>query len=249
MPIVLVQSAIAEEIRIGHLETADDIGSNWLFFHCEKSGVQMECDIFQTLIFHPPSASDQAKKVKKFLEGDPVNNFKQDFGSICKVAEQMKSALESAQSTGKGFDGRPYNPAEAKSRLPTARAIAAACANPTMESVKAAFAHMLDDESLTCTIHNDHSHSKFVYDKDTDSWMTKEGPTGPCGAMNIGMLQRDKNMSSFWKYTEKRIKLNKTGKGPNGLSCSDFQQDITLNYSWRAQDKYEGCTYIKNSMN
>ena len=245
--ISLLQLANAEEVRVGHLETNDDTGSNWLFFHCDRNGIQMECDIFQTLILRPPSASDQASKLKKFLEGDPVRDFMQGFGEMCKSAEQLKSTTERAAITGKGFDGR-VNPDEAKNRLPTVRAIATACATPTVESVKAFYSRMLDDESTTCSIHNDHSHSTFVFDQQTDSWITREGPIGPCGAINIGTLKHDEASQRFWKFTEKRLKTNQSGKLPNGISCSSLP-DQTLNYTWRARDKYEGCKHIKNTMN
>ena len=246
--ISLLQLANAEEVRVGHLETNDDLGSNWLFFHCDRNGVQMECDIFQTLIMHPPGASDQATKLKKFLEGDPVKDFMEQFGGICKSAEQLKSTTERAMKTGKGFDGRPVNPDEAKNRLPTVRAIATACAIPTVESVKAVYTRMLDDESTTCRIHNDYSHATFVFDQQTDSWITREVPTGPCGAITIGALKHDQTASTFWKYTEKHLKTNPAGKLPNGVACSS-SPDITLNYVWQSREKYEGCKYIKNTMN
>ena len=50
--LMLRGAAVAEEVRIGHLETKDDTGINWLYFRCEKpTATQMRCDVFQTLIY------------------------------------------------------------------------------------------------------------------------------------------------------------------------------------------------------
>src|SRR5712664_1798480 len=50
-------AAWAQAIRIGHLETADDIGINWLFFHCNQMGQTLNCTVFQTLIFTDKNSS------------------------------------------------------------------------------------------------------------------------------------------------------------------------------------------------
>jgi hypothetical protein len=44
------REALAEDIEIGHLETADDTGPNWAFWACTRVSSQLHCHIFQTLI-------------------------------------------------------------------------------------------------------------------------------------------------------------------------------------------------------
>lgn len=47
----------SQEIRIGHLETADDKGPNWLFYHCVQAEQRLICNAFQTLIFREANSS------------------------------------------------------------------------------------------------------------------------------------------------------------------------------------------------
>ena len=42
--------ALAEDIEVGHLETADDEGVNWAFWACSRVSSQLHCHIFQTLM-------------------------------------------------------------------------------------------------------------------------------------------------------------------------------------------------------
>jgi len=157
--------ANSQEIRIGHLETADDIGINWLFFHCNQAGNTLKCSIFQTLIFKPGPS-------------DMVH------------------------------------------------------------------------EPATCSVGNDYSESVFKWNQATQNWISQEGPTGPCGRINIGILERDPQSSQYWKYTEKKITTKPDGVNPDGPSCMQVAKlDSTFHYTWRAAKNASGCQYIKNLMN
>ena len=72
-------TARAEEVRIGHLETNDDLGINWLYFRCDKSSTtQMKCDIFQTLIMKKDQSEIDAQL--KRAAADPLAEFNTAFG-------------------------------------------------------------------------------------------------------------------------------------------------------------------------
>ena len=148
--------ANAQELRIGHLETADDTGINWLFYHCNQNGQVLKCDVFQTLIFK-------------------------------------------------------------------------------------------NMEPMTCSVVNDHSEEIFTWNPPTQSWISQEGPTGPCGRITVGTLELDQESKRFWKYTMKKITTNQAGVWGNGLSCKQVP-DMTLRYTWKAANN-AGCAYIKNLMN
>jgi hypothetical protein len=55
--LVASSGAVAQEIRIGHLETADDIGISWLYLNCSQAGSKLKCATFQTLIFADPKTA------------------------------------------------------------------------------------------------------------------------------------------------------------------------------------------------
>ena len=44
------KTSLAEDIEVGHLETADDNGLNWAFWACSRVGNQLHCHILQTLM-------------------------------------------------------------------------------------------------------------------------------------------------------------------------------------------------------
>jgi hypothetical protein len=80
--------AVAEEIRIGHLETKDDTGINWLYFRCEKStAAQMRCDVFQTLIMKKKSDSEIDAELKREAATDLLAEFNKNSG--CEFIESM----------------------------------------------------------------------------------------------------------------------------------------------------------------
>src|SRR5258708_39722653 len=102
-------AAQSQEVRIGHLETANDTGINWLFFHCSQAGSALRCAVFQTLM-------------------------------------------------------------------------------------------ITNQEPATCSVMNDFSEMAFTWNPATQSWLSREGPTGPCGRISIGTLERDPGAKQFWKY-------------------------------------------------
>jgi hypothetical protein len=241
--------AKAEELRIGHLETADDTGINWLFFHCFQNGQVMDCSIFQTWIMHQLSPTDRADNVRKAMQSDPVKDFTDTFGEMCKNINQVKASVRQAIQTGRGADGRPINIKKARDKVPFFDAIADTCANPNLATVRRVQETLADQKIKTCEVVNDFSQTQFRWNETTQSWMYQEGPIGPCGRVNIGILERDKSSNSlFWLYTEKHITTNPKGEIPLVGSCSKFP-DVTLRYTWRAAENFEECTYIQNKMN
>jgi hypothetical protein len=64
--------AMSQELRIGHLETADDTDINWLFFPCFQKGQVMDCSIFQTLIMHQLSPEKRAEDIQQAMQDNPV---------------------------------------------------------------------------------------------------------------------------------------------------------------------------------
>src|SRR5258705_2676811 len=78
--------AVAEEVRIGHLETKDDSGINWLYFRCEKpAATQMRCDVFQTLIYKTKSDAKIKAELKQQASMDLLAEFNKNFGgAACK---------------------------------------------------------------------------------------------------------------------------------------------------------------------
>ena len=90
----------SQEIPIGHLETKDDPDaiSSWVFFNCNRNGQVMICDMFQTLISYELRPEQRASEIEKQMQGNPVKEFRDSFGTDCQSVTAMVQSLK----TGRG---------------------------------------------------------------------------------------------------------------------------------------------------
>jgi hypothetical protein len=235
----------AEEVRIGHLETNDGIGINWLYFKCDKSNAtQMKCDIFQTLIMKKKNQNEIEEEMKQQTAGDPLAEFNKSFAEGCKSLVENGAKMQQGLESGIGMDGKPINKRIALSGWPVMQAMIDVCKNPTRDVAAKFFKLMMERESRTCKVHNDHSQSAFTWNYQTESWTTQEGPTGPCGTIVIGTLTQDPK-NHYWHYVEKHLRTNPKGVIFNGQSCEKLPE-YTLNYAWQTTVTQEGCDFIES---
>jgi hypothetical protein len=244
---IALTNASSQEIRVGHLEANDDSGINWVFFHCHQNGQLLNCDGFQTLIYHEVKPEQRANYVNKAMQDDPLKPYS-DKQFCSGIAEAKRSTLE-AIKTGKGADGRAVNPRQAQELLSSMSAMDDACRNPNLSTVRRALEALADQKIKTCKVLNDYSHTQFSWDQQSQSWKFSTDPNGPCGTVITGVLEHDKSsQAGFWLYTEKHVFTKRSGIMPNGLSCDKFS-DSTLHYTWRAGLNFTECTYVENAMN
>jgi hypothetical protein len=118
------------------------------------------------------------------------------------------------------------------------------CKRPSQESAGRFFKSMAEQERRTCNVHSDHSLLTFIWNPQTNSWTSREGPTGPCGTFVLGTLTKDAK-TSFWSFVQKTLRTNPKGILPNGLTCDLFPEH-TMNYSWRTMSTVEGCEFIES---
>jgi hypothetical protein len=237
----------AEEMDIGHLETANDTGINWLNFHCNRNGGSLSCDVFQTLIAHKVEPDQREKEISKKLSGNVVEEFKKAFGTTCDNLGKIQPLVNKSVETGIGQDGRKLNPNQAREAKIFLDSMAAACEHTNITAIRRFVEIGVDKDIHTCRVINSHSHMDFSLDPAAQVWISREGPTPSCGTVSVGTLEKDKG-SAFWLYTEKVVRANPSGSLPNGLSCSNFH-DRTMHYTWRAADNFVECTHIENGMN
>jgi hypothetical protein len=235
----------AEGVRIGHLETNDDTGINWLYFRCDKTTIgQMRCDIFQTLIMKSKSQADVDAELKRQAAMDPLAEFNKGFGEACKSLVENEAEMQQVLKSGIGVDGKPINSRIMGAAWPVMIAVLDVCKKPTPENAARFFKSMLEQDQRTCKVHNDYSQSEYTWNPQTNSWTTQEGPTGPCGTVTVGTLTQDPK-TRFWSYVEKKLHTSPKGALANGLSCEKFP-DQTMNYKWQTTSTLEGCEYIES---
>jgi hypothetical protein len=236
---------IAEQVQIGHLETNDDTGINWLYFQCDKiSGAEMRCGIFQTLIMKAKN-QDELDKERREVTPDPLAAFNNNhFADGCKPLVENVDKMEQGIKSGVGQDGKPINKRIILSGWPMVKAMVDVCRNPTRETAASFFKLMADQDERSCKIHNSYSQNTFTWNYQTNNWTSQEGPAGPCGTIVIGTLTQDPK-NHFWHYVEKTIRTNPNGTGLAGLSCQLFPEH-TMNYTWQTTSTVEGCDHIES---
>jgi hypothetical protein len=248
--LLVISAAIgnAQELAIGHLETSDDTGINWLNFNCNQNASRLSCEVFQTLIMHKVEGSNRDSEVQKQMTGNVVQDFQNAFGETCKNIDQLTEMIRKTVETGIGMDGRKVNREQALDGKAYFDNLADACRHTDLKTVRKFVETNIDKDVHTCRVVNSHSHIDFSYEPSTKTWVSNEGPSGVCGSITAGILEKDpKSKSNFWLYTEKVIRTIPGGILSNGLSCSNFP-DRTMHYTWRAASNFLQCTYIENAM-
>jgi hypothetical protein len=162
-------SAFAEEVRIGHLETKDDTGINWLYFRCEKpNATQMRCDLFNTLIYRKKSDAEIDADLKQQAAADLLTEFNKNLGKSCKPFVENEAKIKA----GIGVDGRPINPRNAASSPSIVKGMIEVCKTPTQETASRFFKSLAEQERHTSNVHNDHSLLTFIWNPQTNSWIS-----------------------------------------------------------------------------
>jgi hypothetical protein len=179
----------------------------------------MQCDIIQTLIMKDKTDAEIDAELKELSGTDPVVQFNKIFGDACKSLVGTEGKLRTAQKTGIGLDGKPFNLRVAGAGWPVMNGMIDVCKTPTRESATRFFKLTTDEERRSCKVHTLDSKASFTFDLQTNSWITKEGPTGPCGTFVLGTLTQDAK-NSFWSYVEKTLKRCWASSSRNIIGCS-----------------------------
>jgi hypothetical protein len=157
----------AEELNIGHLETGDDTGINWLNFHCNQNSGSLTCDVFQTLIMHKVEPAEREKEINKKMAGDVVQEFKRAFADPCKNIDQLLELVRKSVATGVGRDGRNLNPRQAQEAKLFFESMADTCKNSNQGTIKHFIEIGVDKDIHTCRVINNYSPMKFSFDTTT----------------------------------------------------------------------------------
>jgi len=244
-----MQNLRGEEIIIGHLETNDiETELMWLWFKCNKNANEMTCDIFQTSIAKEASDEEIAKKIAEIKSKNNKDDFEQAFGKACSNKDEFEKAAKTISETKKSLDGRILKTTEVRDVTEFMSLLTKACSSKSTNDIDNFLISFEKKKKNSCVVLNNLSTEKFNWDAASSTWVSRTGPTGPCGTITVGSLRIDKQSNSnFWLYSETRFLSNPNAKTQTGLSCSAFS-NRTYNYSWRANERYMECDTVKNLM-
>jgi hypothetical protein len=235
--------ALSEEVKIGHLETNDDTGINWIYFICNTSEdrLRMQCQTFQTMIYKKKTQAQVDEAITEQASRPALEEFNAEIGSAC--SNLVKMNVDQAMSNGTGFDGRPINKRVVLAGLGLLKDTIEVCHHPSEESARALLTEIVKNDLRVCQVHSSSAEEYFEWKEASHSWVSQQGPTGICGTVAIGVLTQDPN-NHYWNYVQKNIRTNPNGAG-FGLKCSAFP-DFQFNYTWKTTQTLEGCELMES---
>lgn len=117
------------------------------------------------------------------------------------------------------------------------------CENPSKSTAEKIVDHQIEKESRTCNVwSNTYTHE---FEKDAQGrWVSTEGPQGQCGVVYVSVLEQEGDYPTLWNYWTRKIVTNKEGGSDLLLQCEELDEEVQT-YTWRSDETFHGCDYIK----
>jgi hypothetical protein len=144
----------------------------------------MQCQIFQPLIRRKNQVDSDLKQQDSV---DALAEFNKNFGEGCKALVENEQTLKS----GVGLDGKPIKARLWASGWPVMKSIIEVCKKPSQESAEELVQLIKQRDQRTCEVRTDRSQVEFTLDPQTQSWISQEGPIGPCAAFILSTLTQE----------------------------------------------------------
>jgi hypothetical protein len=171
--------ALSEEVKIGHLETNDDTGINWIYFICNTSEdrLRMQCQTFQTMIYKKKTQAQVDEAIKEQASRPALEEFNAEIGSAC--SDLVKMNVDQAMSKGTGFDGRPINKRVVLAGLGLLKDTIEVCHHPSEESARALLTEIVKNGLRVCQVHSSYAEEYFEWKEASHSWVSQQGSAIP----------------------------------------------------------------------
>jgi len=208
---------------------------------------QVSCDLKQISIFKKAKENELQKQIadaRQQFRSAPKDNLVPkdclDFentltylrGGKVDIAADVKESLDK-------LAGRDRRDMEQTTAL-----LVAFCKNPNEENAVNMARVGYEKDTRTCRVLTS-SFSQTFNRVTADSWVSKEGPDGLCGVVNISRLERVRaSTTNFWVYTTSRVVTNK-GASSSPQICKSLDENEHF-FDWKGGgDRFVGCDYIE----
>jgi hypothetical protein len=172
----------------------------------------------------------------------------------CSGAETFLNALRTGNTSGlpdPSFTFRQLNAMSAGEKKATEEIISAMVAYCRAPS-EANFLNIAKigflKKTRTCIAASNAFKQTFKRVQMSNTWTSNEGPTGPCGVVNVSRFEPEKGQASgatFFRYITRKIITEPKGQAFT-LQCSDLDQ-TEYTYDWRSKEHYLQCEFIELS--
>jgi hypothetical protein len=228
----------------------------------ESNSIQYDCKLRGQELKESEIPKKRAEAIAQLLsEERNSNQFKKSCDEMILLVSQIEAVIKKPQSQLTDLERRGMlrmTPAALEKTREFARLTSAHCKNPSQKTREALANHLTLRESKTCRVGGNMWKEVFVRAKGieagnfggSDSWVTKDQPSGACGVVLVNRWELDKSEDTkkykFWNYVARKVITNPAGAGLLGMKCSDLDEGTYL-YSWRSNDINIDCETIKFS--
>ncbi|MEQ9487634.1 MAG: hypothetical protein RIM72_01435 [Alphaproteobacteria bacterium] len=266
----LILTGVALTIFVSVAASADDVpqltsvykssGTQMITIDCEGPNEgQLVCHFTQVLL--SPGEKDEVPSKREDKINEVLSQFSNEdsVARECSIFQTVHSALKSGELPENLDDVAAISDIEVFSHsLKEMRAkpkkaledtiqsmglLADMCKKPSHTTASKIVDLVADIESRTCKIwSNTYSHQ---FKKNAQGqWVSTEGPNGQCGVVYVSVLEQDSEYPLLWNYWTRKIVTNKDGGSELLIQCKDLDEDVQT-YSWKNDENFFGCDYIK----
>jgi hypothetical protein len=252
---LMVGGALADGPTQGILHGGTDTDS--ITFGCVPNGSYLECDFVQARVKRVATPDGLAKEIqnakKQFaqMSAKERSEFTAQCPQLAGIAAAIKNrSLPKNPESLKLEDVSRFNnwltsmtDIEQTDAVKLSDAFAKSCKAPTEENYVAIARQSYDVKTRTCSISTNSYKQRFSQVDQSKTWVViqQEGPTGPCGVVNVSKFVKD---DWSWNYYAQKVVTNKTGELLPGMACSSLNEEEIV-YEWRSKTKQLSCDYIE----
>jgi hypothetical protein len=136
------------------------------------------------------------------------------------------------------------HPQQRKDALDGVSALAKACHSPTRDNLLAIVRKQHEKDMRTCLLWVN-SYKETFKATGANRWVNTRGPGGTCGVVVVSQFELVEGTKgiTFWNYRTRKVVTNKQER-QGLLSCGDLDETEQF-YSWKTEEFYKGCDYVK----
>lgn len=213
-----------------NLPAEDD--NSWLNMTCEgEPGLErLTCHFVSTSVRKPAEAA-VAAAVEKVKSAVLAKEGASEMKKLCAnfTSKKVQTTFEKSQRSGS-----PERRAASRQDQELWGAICR-CAENDKACLVDALGKAVEAEERTCRVFTNEFQMEFTR-AGKDKWISNPGPKGACNLVMVTVIERDKEHSNLWTYTQTRLSADSDTE----LCASLFKDGISLNvplrHSWNASN-------------
>lgn len=211
-----------------NLPAEDD--NSWLNMTCQgdESLKRLTCRFVSTGV-RKSSESDVAAAVEKVKSAVLAKEGVSELKKLCAkfATKEVQTKFEKSQRSG--------SPERRAASLQDQELWGAVCrcAENDKACVVDALGKAVEADERTCRVSSDEFQMEFTR-AGKNKWISNPGPRGACNLVMVTVIERDKEYSNLWTYTQTRLSADTDTEFCASLFKDGISLNVPLRHSWNA---------------